>query len=246
MASSPISIERRKGVGLVSVDSLSALDVLAQPLADALHELSEDEAVRAILLHAPQGITPTVSASGKSAVTVMNGDSCTTPAGLVASIRKATIAFIEGDCLDEAFELALACDIRIAGPQALFGLGHVRRGALPQGGGTQRLTRLVGRAHALRMLLTGDSLDAEEALRIGLAQRVGTLEEAIALAERIASAAPIAVEYAKEAVVQGVDLALAQGLRLEADLSFLLQSTSDRGEGLRSFRERTPSRYEGR
>lgn len=168
------------------------------------------------------------------------------PARAVASLTKPTIAFIDGDCLDAGLELALACDVRYASATSRFAIRQVHQGTLPSDGGTQRLARAIGRAHALRILLSGEAIDANEALRIGLIQRIGTLDDAIAWAERVAEGAPIATAYAKEAATASFDLTLGQGLRLEADLSVLLQSTDDRSEGLDAFRRKRKPKYEGR
>lgn len=153
-----------------------------------------------------------------------------------------TIAAIEGEALGEGLELALSCDLRVAGEGARLGLPQVSQGSLPEGGATQRLPRLVGPGRATEMLLLGTALPAAEALQGGLVNRLTpsgrALAEALALAETIAQQAPWAVRFLKEAVHQGLDLTLEQGLRLEADLSFLLFSTADRAEGLRAFLER--------
>ncbi|MEX2599666.1 MAG: enoyl-CoA hydratase-related protein [Dehalococcoidia bacterium] len=170
----------------------------------------------------------------------------TTPGRAVSALQVPVIAAIAGDCFDGGLELALACDLRIAAEDARFAIRQVQRGGLPMDGGVQRLARLVGRAHALRMLLTGDIIGTEEARRIGLVQQTGGLEAALALAEGIAQAAPVATAYTKEAVHQGMELPLSAGLRLEADLSFLLHSTSDRSEGLDAFRDRRKPHFEGR
>ena len=153
---------------------------------------------------------------------------------------------MDGDCHDEALELALAADIRLAGESAAFRMGHVREGRIPSHGGTQRLTRAVGRGQALRLLLTGETLDADEALRTGLVHDVGDVEDAEELAAAIADAGPIAAQYVKEAIAASADLPLRDGMRLEADLSILLHSTADRAEGLRAFAEKRKPRFEGR
>ena len=121
-------------------------------------------------------------------------------------------------------------------------MGHVRDGQLPSHGGTQRLARAVGRGQALRLLLTGETLDVDEALRVGLVHDVADLEDAEALAADIADAGPVAARYVKEAIAASADLPLREGMRLEADLSILLHSTEDRAEGLRAFAEKRKPR----
>ena len=160
------------------------------------------------------------------------------------------LAAIEGYALGGGLELALACDIRIAGADAKLGLTEIDLAIIPGGGGTQRLPRLVGRGKALELILTGARIPADEALRIGLVERVvpagEALKAATALARTLAAKAPVALRYAKEAVVKGVELPLADGLRLEGDLSTLLRTTDDRVEGARAFLEKRPPRWTGR
>jgi enoyl-CoA hydratase len=159
------------------------------------------------------------------------------------------IAAIRGYALGGGLELALACDIRIAGEDAQLGLTEVNLAIIPGGGGTQRLPRLVGRGKALEMILTGARLPAAEALRIGLVERVvapdQVLPAAMELARSLADKAPVALRYAKEAVVKGLELPLADGLRLEGDLSTLLRTTEDRLEGARAFLEKRRPRWQG-
>jgi enoyl-CoA hydratase/carnithine racemase len=160
------------------------------------------------------------------------------------------LAAVRGHCFGGGLELALACDIRIAGDDARLGLTEVNLAIIPGGGGTQRLPRLVGRGKALEMILTGARVDAAEALRIGLVERVVPAAETVTaarqLAREIAARAPIAVRYAKEAVVKGLGLPLADGLRLENDLAALLRTTEDRIEGAKAFLEKRPPRFTGR
>jgi enoyl-CoA hydratase len=160
------------------------------------------------------------------------------------------IAAIRGVALGGGLELALACDIRIAADDALLGLTEINLAIIPGGGGTQRLPRLIGRGKALEMILTGTRIGAAEALRLGLVERVvpagDVLTEAFALARDLAGKSPIALRYAKEAVVKGLQLPLADGIRLENDLSTLLRTTEDRVEGARAFLEKRPPNWKGR
>jgi enoyl-CoA hydratase len=160
------------------------------------------------------------------------------------------LAAIRGFALGGGLELALACDIRVAGEDAQLGLTEINLAIIPGGGGTQRLPRLVGRGKALEMILTGARVPAAEALAIGLVERVvpagRELAETMELARAIAAKAPVALRYAKEAVVKGLELPLADGLRLEGDLSTLLRTTDDRLEGARAFLEKRRPRWTGK
>jgi enoyl-CoA hydratase/carnithine racemase len=160
------------------------------------------------------------------------------------------IAAVNGFALGGGLELALACDIRIAAVGATLGLTEVNLAIIPGGGGTQRLPRLIGRGKALELILTGARIPADEALRIGLVERVvpdgEALKAAADLARTIAAKAPVALRYAKEALVKGLELPLADGLRLEGDLSTLLRTTEDRLEGAKAFLEKRAPRWTGR
>lgn len=212
------------------------LDTDAAALTGALLALDADAEARVLLLSGDW------SAAGASLRDVADDD----PIVALAALRIPVVAWVDGDCHDEALELALAADIRIAGESATFRMGRVREGSIPSHGGTQRLTRTVGRGQALRLLLTGETLDADDALRIGLVHDVADLEDAEALVADLADAGPIAAQYVKEAVAASADLPLRDGMRLEADLSILLHSTADRAEGLRAFAEKRKPRFEGR
>jgi enoyl-CoA hydratase len=159
------------------------------------------------------------------------------------------IAAIRGHCFGGGLELALACDIRIASEDSRLGLTEVDLAIIPGGGGTQRLPRLIGRGKALELILTAARIPATEALAIGILERVVPVDrlhaEAQALARTIADKAPVALRYAKEAVVKGLELPLADGLRLEADLSTLLRTTDDRLEGARAFLEKRKPKWTG-
>lgn len=168
----------------------------------------------------------------------------------IASIDRPVIAAINGDALAQGLELALSCDIRLASQRARFGFPQVAFGLIPMDGGTQRLPRIVGKSKALELTLTAETISAEEAFEIGLVSKVVSPEnlasEVDALADTIASKAPIALRYIKEAVNKGIDLTLEQGLRLEADLYFLLHTTADRTEGVKAFLEKRPPKFKGK
>ncbi len=168
----------------------------------------------------------------------------------IAKIGCPVIAVIHGDAIGEGLELALACDIRIAQEASHFGLPQIQADLIPWDGGTQRLPRLVGRGKAMEMILTGEVIDAQEAYRIGLVNKIVPADElmtvAMELAREMATKGPIALRFVKEAINKGMDLTLEQGLRLEADLYFLLHTTRDRTEGIKAFREKKKPRFEGK
>ena len=159
------------------------------------------------------------------------------------------IAAIQGDAFSAGLELALACDLRLAAPNARFGFPEVAEGRLPMGGGTQRLARLAGRGTALEMILTAEAIDAEAARSRGLVSAVVESERLLAAAEQqarvIAERGPLAVRLAKEAIAHGLDLPLPQALRLETDLTILLQTTRDRAEGVQAFKEKRSPHFIG-
>ncbi|HTW90057.1 MAG TPA: enoyl-CoA hydratase-related protein [Candidatus Binataceae bacterium] len=168
----------------------------------------------------------------------------------IAALAKPTLAIIDGDVFDEGLELALALDIRIAAAPARFAITQPRRGILPHFGATQRLPRIVGAPRAMRMILTGTPIDGRAALAAGLvtelaASRASLKRIAAERIESILSRGPLAVRMAKEAVLKGYDMTLAQGIRLEEDLYALLQTTADRSEGVRAFLEKRKPLFKG-
>jgi len=172
---------------------------------------------------------------------------------LAASVAKLDIPIItamNGHTIGQELELALACDIRIASDTSHFGMPHIREGLIPWDGGTQRLSRLVGRAKAIEMILTGEMIDAQEAHRIGLVHKVVANTElmnvVMNMAQEIASKGTISLRYAKEAIYKGMDLTLKQGLRLEADLYFLIHTTKDRTEGIKAFQGKRSPKFMGK
>jgi enoyl-CoA hydratase/carnithine racemase len=160
------------------------------------------------------------------------------------------IAAVNGYALGGGCELAMGCDIIIAGEGARFGLPEIRSGILPGGGGTQRMVRALGKYKAMLLLLTGDMLSAGEANAHGLVSQVvaddRVVPAAMALAARIAQMAPLAVHQIKEAVRHGQDAALPTALSLERNANYLLFASDDRREGMRAFAEKRPPVFTGR
>ena len=157
---------------------------------------------------------------------------------------------INGYALGGGLELALACDIRIAAPHARLGLPEVKVGTIPGAGGTQRLPRMVGGSDAMMMLLTGEPIDAVEALRLGLISRIVPADDLVAqaqaIARRIADNAPLSVRAIKRLVRSGAAMPLSEALQLERMLWGLLRHTEDRAEGRRAFAEKRRPNFVGR
>jgi enoyl-CoA hydratase/carnithine racemase len=233
--------------------NLEKLGVLSDELSNLRFRILSDADVRVIVL---TGLGHIEFSIGDDLLKKTKGlsekgfDRIQEVGGQIAGIDRPVIAAISGNAVGLGLELALACDIRIAAENSWFGLPHVKEGLIPWDGGTQRLSRLAGKGKALEMILTGDVIDAQEALRIGLVNRVvpkGDVSKVIMeLAKDMVSKSPIATRYAKEAICKGMELSLDQGLRLEADLYFLLHTTKDRTEGIRAFQEKRKAHFEGR
>lgn len=164
--------------------------------------------------------------------------------GRLDACEKPTIAAVNGYALGGGCELALACHLRVAATTARLGLPEARVGMIPGYGGTQRLSRLVGKAKALELALTAEPVDADEALRLGLVNHVVPPERLMAtareLAQKIRRNSPLSVRLLLTAIGRGVDLPLAAGLELEANLDAITFGSPDQKEGLRAFRERRP------
>jgi enoyl-CoA hydratase len=168
----------------------------------------------------------------------------------LALIRKPLIAAVSGWCLGGGCELALACDMIVASESARFGQPEVNLGIMPGAGGTQRLTRVVGKVIAMEMVLNNRYLTAAEAERFGLVNRVVPVErylgEAIRLAGEIAERAPVAIRLAKESVNQAFETSLSQGLHLERRLLYMLFATEDQKEGMAAFVQKRPPEWQGK
>jgi enoyl-CoA hydratase len=166
----------------------------------------------------------------------------------IASLPFPTIAAINGFALGGGLELALACDLRVASKTARLGLPEVGLGLIPGYGGTQRLPRLIGMGRALDLILTGRHVNAEEALQLGLVNRVA--EDALVAAKELAQLtlknAPIALGLAKEAVMRGLDVTLSQGLEIEADMFGMVATSEDMKEGTTAFLEKRKPEFKGK
>ena len=168
---------------------------------------------------------------------------------LIEKGPKPVIAAVNGFALGGGCELAMGCDLRIAGDNAKFRQPEVNLGVIPGFGGTQRLARLVGKGRALELVLTGDMIDAQEAWRIGLVNKVfpqaELLNEAKKLARKILAKGPLAVRLSKEAVCNGLEMDLDRACAYEADLFGFCFATADQKEGMQAFLEKRPARFTG-
>ncbi len=240
------SVETRREAGCVvaTLTRPAAHNRISASMAIALMELAEavedDDAIRALA----------ITGAGSSFSAGFDPDVNSRVVEALHAVSKPTIAILNGDALDEGLELALALDLRIALSGVHFALTQLQRGALPQFGGTQRLPRLIGASHALNMMLTGEAIDSEEAMRLGLATYLASDRKKLERITRdllmtIESRGPIGVRLVKEAVRKGFDMTLEQGIRLEEDLYALLQTTTDRAEGVRAFLEKRKPIFKG-
>lgn len=219
---------------------------IANELEDLCAEINWDEGTRVVVLAYP-GNAFKLTCGEENPWGEPDSASFTAQ---VAQIRQPVIAAIGGDAVGLGLELALACDIRIGTEGARFGLTQIADGLIPSAGGTQRLPRLIGYSKALDMILTGETVDAAEALRIGLLNRVvpaaELLDTATALAAEMAERSPLAMSCVKEALHGGLDLTIDQGMRMELDLYLLLFTTQDRLEGITAFKEKRNPEFQGR
>lgn len=262
MAYSAIKYEERENIAFLTLsrpDVANAVnDTMAAELVEACQRVRQADDVRAVIL---TGAGDKSFCSGGDLTELSKITENTSPEKAeslvlrhnmiqaIASLDRPLIAAVNGYAIGMGLALALACDIRLASESAVFSAPDVGWGYIPLSGITQRLPRLVGRGKALEMLLTAQKVDAAEAKQIGLVNKVvpadRLLQEAQEWAKRLAVKAPIALRFAKEAVLKGMDLTLEQGLRLEADIYFLLFSTKDRTEGITAFREKRPPKFVG-
>ena len=235
-------------------DVLNALNIrLMEELVDALEGFDNNPNVRVIILtgndKAFAAGADIKEMADASAVDMLVRDQFARW-DRIRKIKKPIIAAVSGFALGGGCELSMACDIIVASESAKFGQPEINIGVMPGAGGTQRLTRAVGKQKAMEMILTGNMIGAEEALRVGLVNRVVPvecyLEEARALAREIASKPPVAVRLAKEAVLKSFDTTIEGGLEFERKNFYLLFSSDDQKEGMKAFVEKRKAEWKGK
>ena len=265
MPSDTLQVEVTDGVAVLTMnrpESMNALNrELAAALIEAFERVRDDDAIRVAVLTG-NGRAFCAGVDLKESATTGGGSGGlggSTPRDFYASppaqmaytvdTRKPMIAAVNGHCLGGGLELALACDMRIAAEGVRFGLPEITRGFFPGGGAAVRLPRVVPRALAMDMLITGEPIDAAVALRGGLVSRVVPADElqatALGMARRIAGFGPLAVRAVREVVQQTDSMPLAQALRFSASLRWIIGQTSDAAEGPRAFAEGRDPKFTG-
>ena len=254
-----LRLDRQGRVAIITInrpDKRNALNIKTREEGAALlDQLRDDDSVGVVVFTGAGDKAFVASAdigefAGRTAITqreVMTARSLFTA---IDTFPKPVIAMINGYCLGGGCELALACDIRIASQNASFGQPEINLGIIPGGGGTQRLTRLVGEGKAMEMILTGEIIDANTAFAIGLVNHVVPADQlqtkTLEIASRIADKSPIALQLAKEAVKIASKSNLDEGLRREVDLFALCFSTEDKNEGVSAFLEKRKPAFTGK
>lgn len=253
----PIALSFREELAVLQIDRPEALNALSfaliRDIGSALREV-DASAARALIV---TGAGEKAFCAGADIKELMDRPLAEQKRGAelgqsvfaqLDRLRIPSIALVNGYAFGGGCEIALACTFRLAAPKARFGLPEIKLGLIPGYGGTQRLPRLVGEARAMEIILTGRTVEAEEALRIGLVNRVvetPLLDAAIAFAREFTGYGQLALQFAREAVQRAATTTLSEGLRAEADLSTLAYRTADAEEGMRAFVERRPAQFKG-
>jgi len=251
-------LDGHDGVALITIDRPDALNALSfaivSDVASALERLDREPGCRAVVI---TGAGERAFAAGAD----IRELAIQTPTSLalddpfsawdrIRRVRTPTVAAVRGFALGGGCELAMACDMIVAGEDARFGQPEIKLGVMPGAGGTQRLTRAIGKARAMELILTGRTMDASEAEAHGLVSRVvpaeRTLEAALELATTVASMSPIAVKAAKQAVLRADEMSLEAGMDLERRDFFLLFASEDQREGMAAFSEKRTPTWKGR
>jgi enoyl-CoA hydratase len=255
-----LGYESRDGMAVVTIDRPRALNALdrqtIQELGAAVEAADRDSSARVVVLTG-SGDKAFAAGADIRELESLSGDEGRqfSEAGQavfsrIEALGKPVIAAVNGYALGGGCELAMACTLRVSSESAVFGQPEVRLGLIPGYGGTQRLPRLVGRGRALEIMLTGETVTAQTALRIGLVDRVvpaaDLMAEVEALASRIMAGAPLAIGYCLEAVRRGLDMDFAEGEQIEAALFGKCCRTEDMKEGTRAFLEKRAARFKGK
>jgi len=253
-----ILVETRGAVGLITLNRPKALnalcDALVREMGAALDAFEADDTIGAVVIagsdRAFAAGADIKEMSGRTYMDVYLADFITAGWERVTTCRKPVVAAVAGFALGGGCELAMMCDTIIAADTAKFGQPEITLGVIPGAGGTQRLTRFVGKAKAMDMVLTGRMMDAAEAERSGLVSRVVApgklLDEALAVAGRIAEMSRPAVMIAKEAVNRAYETTLAEGVRFERRVFHSLFATEDQKEGMAAFVDKRKPRFKNR
>jgi len=260
MTDSPVLTERRDdGIAIVTLnrpDKLNAMNAeLRRMLRETFDALRDDEGTKVVVLHGAgdKAFVAGADIEEFAARTAMEQRTLYQERRIyetVADLPKPVIAALHGFCIGGGSELALACDIRVADRTTRISQAEVRIGLIPGGGGTQRLARLVGRGQAMRICLTGDFIEAEEAYRIGLVEFLVDegrhLDKALELAGRMARWSPVALKLTKQAVQAAFEMPLSAGLVYERELFLAAFGSEDGREGVRAFVEKRTPEFKGR
>jgi enoyl-CoA hydratase len=254
-----LHFEKRNQIAFLTVARPKVLNALSaatmHDLARAFHAVQQDDDVRVAILTG-EGDKAFVAGADITELATLDAISAAALAArgqavfsLIETCGKPVIAAVNGFALGAGCELALACSIRLAADTARFGQPEIKLGLIPGYGGTRRLPRLIGKGRALEILLTGEMIDAAEALRLGLVNQVvpaaELLPRAEALAAKIIANAPLALRYCLQAVHRGSEMPLAEALAHEAALFALCCSTQDKSEGTRAFLEKRAPQFKG-
>jgi enoyl-CoA hydratase len=258
MAYEFILVETHDAVGLVRLNRPKALnalcDGLVRELGQALDAFEADDAIGAVVITGSERAfaagADIKEMAGRSYMDVYLGDFITKGWERVTTCRKPIIAAVAGHALGGGCELATMCDTIIAADTAKFGQPEILLGVIPGAGGTQRLTRFVGKAKAMEMILTGRTMDAAEAERSGLVSRVvppeKLIDEALLVGKRIAEMSRPSVLIAKEAINRAYETTLAEGVRFERRVFHSLFATEDQKEGMAAFAEKRKPKFKNR